>query len=193
MRNLRGFTAFSALLLAAAVSCPAFALPGEASAVIAHCGQPTAENRDTSPVTGHLQRDLYYGDTILHFEPMEGGWSFTTAWSGHLPVSRAGMEHKMPCFRDAMNEAASFPQRAEDPTIAQQTVQSPVISSNGFGVPFLWVVLALVVVLIILVALPTARRRAQRAPLLEQRPYRKPDLSESGFHSRSRDSSRIDP
>jgi len=191
MQNLRGFKAVTALFLAVVFSSPAFALPGEAAAVVAHCGQPTAENRDTSPITGHLQRDLYYADTIMHFEPMAGGWSFTTAWEGHLPISRAGLERQMPCFRDAMNEATDTRQLTGDPTYAQQSLQSSVVSSNGFGVPFLWLVLALVVVLVILLALPSGRK-ANQPVFREERPYRKPDLTESGPHARYREASRLD-
>lgn len=165
----------SALTPLAAVS--AFALPGEANAVIAHCGQPTSDSQGVSPVTGLSQRDLIYAGTILHFEPMESGWSFTTAWKGHTPVSRTKLETEMPCLSDALKEVAARPVQVADPTItADKTVQQPGIH---FGTGFLWLIFLLAVILVVFVALPSTRRRVnRRVPVIERR---KPQLASMRF------------
>jgi hypothetical protein len=150
-----------ALILTPLLATTAFALPGEAVAVIAHCGQPTTESQEVSPVTGLTQRDLTYNNVILHFESMEGGWSFTTAWKGHLPVSRTKLETEMPCFRDAMHEVAARPTKTPDPTIAADH-SVPQVGIH-FGPVFLWLIFGLAVILVVFLALPTTRRRYTKA------------------------------
>jgi len=163
----------------------AFALPGEAKAVIKHCGQPTGENQATSQVTGLMQRDLTYTNVTLHFEPSEGGWSFTTAWSGHRPLTRSELESRMPCFRDALQEVAAAPQLVIDPTTAGQG-QAPGTSSSTFGVSFLWLIAGLAVILLVFVAIPSKRRRAKRKLTMEERPYRRPIVIGIPFLHRKR-------
>jgi hypothetical protein len=175
-RTWARFAILASVLTPLAVTS-AFALPGEATAVIAHCGQPTADSQGYSPVTGLAQRDLIYSGTILHFEPMENGWSFTTAWKGHLPVSRKKLETEMPCFRDAIQDVSAHPAQIADPTItADKTVQQPGIH---FGTGFLWLIFFLAVILVIFVALPSTRRRVgRRVPVMERR---KPQLASMRF------------
>ena len=163
----------------------ASALPGEADAVVAHCGQPTGENQATSAVTGLMQRDLTYNGTTLHFEPMGGGWSFTTAWHGHLPMSRTALEARMPCFRDAMQQVAAAPKQAVDPTIAIQSTV-PQVSTTTFGISFLWVIAGLGFVLLLFVALPSTRRRRMKRLSLEERPFRRPKVLGLPFLRRKR-------
>jgi len=163
----------------------AFALPGEAAAVIQHCGPPTGENQATSQVTGLMQRDLTYSNVTLHFEPMEGGWSFTSAWSGHLPISRTELEARMPCFRDALQEVAAAPALAIDPTTAGQGL-TPGASSSTFGISFLWLIAGLAIILVLFVAMPSKRRRAKRKLTLEERPYRRPIVIGIPFLRRKR-------
>jgi len=165
MGNLRTwarFTVLASALTPLSVST-AFALPGEAKAVIAHCGQPTTQLQGVSPVTGLSQRDLTYSGTILHFEPMEDGWSFTTAWKGHLPVSRAKLETEMPCFRDAMQEVAAHPAPIPDPTITADRTAQPV--GIHFGSRFLWIIFSLAVVMVIFLSIPSRRRRMAQGTL----------------------------
>jgi len=163
----------------------AFALPGEATAVIKHCGQPTGENQATSQVTGLMQRDLTYTNVTLHFEPEEGGWSFTTAWAGHLPLSRSELEARMPCFRDALQEVAAAPALVIDPTTAGQGL-APGTSSSTFGISFLWVIAGLALILLFFVAIPSNRRRAKRKLTMEERPYRRPIVVGIPFLRRKR-------
>jgi hypothetical protein len=167
--------------------------PGEAAMVIHYCGKPNAENHTTSPITGNMQRDLYYGDAIIHFAPIQEGWAFTSAWEGNLPISRRALEARMPCFHEAMLQVAARPSAAVDPTIAMQSITPPIVESNSFGMPFLWLIVALVIVLIVLAVLPSARREQRRKTLKpEEREFRKPGLFEGTFQAKSRNPSRLD-
>ena len=174
------FVLFS-LLAAASFSVPAFALPGELVAVERHCGNPSGESKEISQVTNTMQRTLIYNDLLLHFQPQEGGWSFTTGWHGHFPITRNELENRLPCFRDAMNEVAnSAPKNAliaADPAIAQQT--GTPISADAFGIPHFWLIIILVATLIVFILVPSAaaRRRKKAAQEAEiERNFRKPDL-----------------
>lgn len=159
MRRLRVALGLCLLL----VALPAFALPGEDEAVVRHCGKPASERRDLSPVTNQIQRDLFYGDIVLHFQAVEGGWSFTTAWVKHLPMTRTALEQRLPCFRDAMQEVASAPRPALDPTIEAQTYVKP-IDGTTFGIPHFWLIIILGVILVLAVAVPSARRKKRVLP-----------------------------
>jgi hypothetical protein len=178
------FRAFFAMLALLIVSSSAFAAPGDLTSVERHCGPPNAESKEISQVTNQLERTLIYnnnGNTLyLHFEPVAGGWSFTTAWKGHLPMTRNELEGRLPCFRNAMQEAENAAKGVSnvDPTIARQTAA---MSSEGtFGIPLLWLIVALVITLLIFIFLPSARQR--RAARLARKPiehvYRKPNMDE---------------
>jgi hypothetical protein len=170
-------TCLSFLLSLSAI--PAFALPGEAAAVIRTCGLPQSENIATSEVTNRLQRDLTYGETTLHFIPDGAGWSFTTAWSGHLPISRSRLESIMPCFDEAMAQAATQPFSPTDPAIArQQTATSASVSANTWGIPHFWPILTLVMLLVIFALWPR-RNPAVPSKLPPARRYRRPGLPSS--------------
>jgi hypothetical protein len=160
----------------------AFALPGEANAVLQHCGQPSAQDQQLSPVTGQMQRSFTYNDVVLRFEPAEGGWSFTNAWNGHRPLSRSALEARMPCFRDAVQQIAAAPAPVIDPTIAAQTTL-PTPPATAFGIPFLWIIFGLAAVLAISMALPSTRRRFVRRGT-SQRFFRKPSLARFSFRRR---------
>jgi len=170
----------TSLVVLLSLSTPAFALPGEAAAVIQHCGAPKAEEQVTSQVTSRLERNLYYADDlILHFQPSENGWSFTTAWHGHLPMTRDQLEARMPCFKTAMEQAAAQPLPYVDPSIAAQTALQPV-DSTTFGIAHLWLIGGLVAVLVLLLFIfPVTKRNgraAKAAELLRTRFLRKPSL-----------------
>jgi len=167
-------------LLALTLATPAFALPGEAAAVLQHCGAPKAEEQMTSPVTNRLERNLYYGnDTIMHFQPSENGWSFTTGWMGHIPVTRDMLAARMPCFRDAMQQAATAPLPYVDPSVAVQTSLQPVDEAT-FGIAHFWLIAGLALLLLVLVlVIPSARRKSsysRTADILRRRVLRKPSL-----------------
>jgi hypothetical protein len=182
--GLRTTLAIMTALLIAGAS-PLHALPGEANAVIAHCGEPHAEHYGTSPVTNTTQRDLIYNDLTLHFEPLEGGWSFTTAWRGHFPVTRKELEKTLPCFRAAMEQVAAGPQQVVDPTIAAQSQAGTPMSTSTWGIPHLWLIVALIVLtLLILFLLPSRRRPAAIAP--PDRIFRKPNLRGMVFRRKPR-------
>ena len=158
---------------------PAAALPGELDAVIRRCGTPHAQNYTTSQVTGRPQRDLIYSDSLLlHFEPEEGGWSFTTAWSGHFPVTRSSLETRLPCFRDALAEVAAKPAVTIDPTIATQTNSPAPVSQTNFGIDHLWLIAVLVVITGVLLLIPRRARKGDVASIPDVRRYRKPLLRE---------------
>jgi len=168
------------LLLALSLSIPAFALPGDAAAVMQHCGAPKSEEQMTSPVTNRLERNLYYADdVILHFQPSENGWSFTSAWDKHFPMTREMLEARMPCFRNAMKEAESQPLPYIDPSIAQQTTMQPVDPST-FGIANFWLIAGLIVILaLFFILVPAARRRNngdRTEGILRKRFLRKPKL-----------------
>jgi hypothetical protein len=148
---------------------PALALPGEAAAVIAHCGQPARDFQDVSPVTSQPERNLVYADTILRFQPMAADWSFLSAWRGHLPETRAALEKRMSCFGDALQQVAAAPKAIPDPTIAADKVPQPV-PMTGFGIPFLWLIFILGAILIVFLARPYSRRTSTRTlPVIERR------------------------
>jgi len=157
---------------------PQYGSPGEMDAVIRLCGNPRGISKGISPVTNTLQRNLMYSDTlILHFQPVKGGWGFTTGWDGHLPVTRQQLEARMPCFRQAMTEAAAAPAPKSnvDPTIADQTA-APAFNNANFGIPHLYLILVLVGIVLLFVLIPTAKQRRRRRLELEERNYRKPDV-----------------
>ena len=107
MSICKGFWARFLLLAFVLTPIAAYALPGDADAVIRRCGKPSTEYMGTSPVTGGVQRELSYNDVTLRFLPMGNGWSFTTGLNGRLPVSRDLVETQMPCFRVALAEVAA--------------------------------------------------------------------------------------
>ena len=156
-----------------------FASPGEMDAVIRLCGKPKGISKGISPVTNTLQRNLIYSDTlILHFQPIQGGWGFTTGWDGHVPVTRDQLSTPMPCFRQALAEAASAPIQKPntDPTIADQTATVPFNNSN-FGIPHLYLIFILAGVVLLCILIPTAKQRKRRKANLENRVIRKPDVA----------------
>jgi hypothetical protein len=158
----------------------AFALPGEASAVLAHCGSPASDYQSTSQVTEQVERNLTYGNVILHFERSGGGWSYLSAWDGHTPISKQHVSSLMPCFSDALEEVAANPATVADPTLAaDQATPTPGIKFNR---AFLILIFVLAAILIVTVALPaTRRRRVGRLPI-QVRTYRKPRAT--GFRFR---------
>jgi len=159
----------------------AFASPGELDAVVRHCGPPGAESTETSQVNNQLQRTLIYNKVLLlHFKPVAGGWSFTTAWNNHLPMTRNELEARLPCFRNAMQEAGAAAAPAIDPTIASQTA-SQTVNDTTFGIPHFALLVLLVITLLVLLLLPSARqrqlaRRQARKPV--EHVYRKPNMDE---------------
>ena len=170
----------SLILLASSV--PAFAAPGELDAVIKRCGIPGGESKEISQVTNQLERTLIYnGNSYLHFEPVAGGWAFTSAWNGHLPMSRKEVENRMPCFHQAMQDAANAAPNASgiDPAIAQQSI-NPTANDATFGIPHFALIVFLVITLIVFLLLPSARQRQvaheQAKPI--ERVYRQPNLDE---------------
>ncbi|MEO6924550.1 MAG: hypothetical protein ABI142_12055, partial [Bryocella sp.] len=56
-----GIWSLAALAFAVVAPLQAFALPGEADAVVAQCGPPTSDVQATSQVTGGMQRSITYG------------------------------------------------------------------------------------------------------------------------------------
>jgi len=172
------FCHFLLSLTLLASSAPAFA-GDELLAVERHCGNPGAESKETSPINGQLERTLIYNNVLyLHFKPTASGWSFTTAWNNHLPMTRNEVEGRLPCFRDAMKDAASTA-TTMDPTIA---VQSAPDSSNegAFGIPHFGLIVFLVITLLVFIVVPSARQRRlarqNRKPV--EHIYRKPNLDE---------------
>ena len=161
-------------ILLAAFALPAFASPTDDESVIRHCGHPLSDQRGNSQVTGEYQRNLFYpNDVIIHFAPVDGGWTLTGAWLKHVAVTREGLASNLSCVRVALEEAAKAPKPEIDPTIAQQTTQ-PRTSSNMFGIPFLWLILALIVAVLIFAVLPSRRAAPPTRP--EPRsPRRLPD------------------
>lgn len=161
-------------ILPIALSLPAAAAPGDADTVIRHCGQPSGEGIANSVVTERLQRDLIYGPMRLHFIPDGAGWSFSTAWSGHLPVSRAQTEARMPCVRQALAESeAAQPLASADPTIAMEVPSTATISANTWGIPRLPLLFLLVLMVIALALIPWGRKHRRprpRVPSLRRRP-----------------------
>jgi hypothetical protein len=163
-------------------SASAFAAPGELNSVVLHCGPPGAESRETSQITGEQQRTLIYDNSLyLHFQPVATGWSFTTAWKGHLPMTRGEIENHMPCFRQAMQEAAAAVpvEPGIDPALAAQSVP-PRNNNNSFGVPHLPLIVFLIITLLVFLIVPSARARrlARQQTKPVEHIYRKPNLEE---------------
>jgi len=145
-----------------------------------HCGPPGAESKETSQVDGQLRRTLIYNKVLLlHFEPVAGGWAFTTAWNNHLPMTRNELEGRLPCFHSAMQEAAASAPATIDPTIASQTPQQ-VSNDTTFGIPHFALIVLLFITLLVFILLPSARQRklAREAKKPIKRIYRTPNLDE---------------
>ncbi len=180
----KGFWARSLLMAFVLAPIAAYALPGDADAVLRHCGKPTAEYIGTSPVTGGVQRELSYNDVTLRFLPMGSGWSFTTALNGRLPVSRDLVEAQMPCFRVALAEVAAAGVEAAS------GLQTGTLATGkvGSGVAFVWLLFGLGGVLVVFLVLPATRRRVQKPVTMpmESRPYRKPQVVGVPFRRRVR-------
>jgi hypothetical protein len=168
------------LITLLASSVPAFASPSELDAVVRHCGPPGAESKETSPVNGQLERTLIYNKVLLlHFEPVAGGWAFTTAWNSHLPMTRNELEGRLPCFRSAMQEAAASGSATIDPTIASQSTTQP-SNDATFGIPHFALIVLLFITLLVFILLPSARQRklAREAKKPIEHTYRKPNMDE---------------
>ncbi len=152
----------------------------EAAAVERHCGQPQAEHEGMSQVTNRLQRDLRYGDATLHFVPDGQGWTFTTAWRGHLPVMRSNLEESMPCFGDAVKEVAVRPVALEDPTIAQQV--TPAVRLVNADIARMVVIVLLVIMVLGLAFWPrkVAILAAHPAPMRTRKPRSRARLPRIG-------------
>jgi hypothetical protein len=161
----------------------AFAAAGDATAVLSHCGTPTNDYATTSVVTGQAERNIVYGNVILHFDPTGGGWNYLSAWDGHTPISKAHVSRLMPCFSDALTEAAAAQITPLDPTIASDQAVAPV--GIRFNRAFLILMFVLFGILIISVAIPATRRRRRRATLpITARPYRTPRVTGLRFRRR---------
>lgn len=170
-----------ALLLA---SLPAVASPADLAAVEQYCGKPSGEHQGVSLVTNRMQRDLTYGQVILHFQPVENGWSFLSGWYNHLPLTQSSAEEHMPCFAQAMASVKSaIPEGGpafEDPAIRAQTVEVNA-DARDFGIPHLRLILVLSVIVLLCFFLPSARRRQTRPMEIESlRQRRKPLLERIG-------------
>jgi hypothetical protein len=164
-------------------STPSFASPGDASAVLAHCGTPQSDTTATSEVDDLPQRTLTYDHTRLNFQQLQGvsgaGWSFTSGWVGPLPMSAREIANRMPCFRDALDEAsARYQNRLShvDPSIAARAGTIIGQPHGAFGINHLWLIVFLIgIIAIFALAIPRRRRRVTHNPVV--RPYRRPDLT----------------
>ena len=188
------FVSSAALFLVAFAPLAASAESGEAAAVLQYCGAPSSEHQGISQVTNKMERDLIYGDIILHFQPAEDGWQFLSGWRDHLPLTQRMTEDRMPCFREAMvaakTEQPSQAPVSVDPTIRQQTTV-PAEDTNTFGIPHLRMIILLAIIVAVLLFLPGGRRRASRQPRIESMRYqRKPSLTD--HPSRSKPADRVD-
>jgi hypothetical protein len=184
MSICKGFWAHFLLLMFVLAPMAAYALPGDADAVIRHCGRPSTEDMGTSPVTGGVQRELSYNELTLRFLPMGSGWSFATALNGQVPVSQGSVEAQLPCFRVALAEVATAGVDAI-PTLRAGT---ETMGKTGYGVPFMWLLFGVGGILVVFLVLPTTRRRVQKqvSMPMETRPYRKPQVVGVPFRRRVR-------
>jgi hypothetical protein len=162
---------------------PAFASPGDMAGVLAHCGAPDADISSTSEVNSLPERSLTYGGVRLNFQQLQGdvagGWSFTTAWAGHFPLTKGDVSQRMPCFRDGIEEAQIRNQNVlthADPGIVDQSA-AQTQPHGAFGIAHWWLIIFLIGVLAIFaVALPRHRRMV-KGPELADRPFRRPRLA----------------
>jgi hypothetical protein len=153
-------------LLVSLATVPAFALPGESSAVLEQCGAPTSQSSNVLPTGSRDERTLTYGDLTMHFEPMQGRWTFTNAWRGETEISRSQLSTQMPCFRKAMDEAAAEPTYGL-PSLTTETQIGP------FGIPHFFLIAFLVLALFAIAIWPR-QRPEERDPAPTNRPYRRP-------------------
>jgi len=168
---------FLAILLLSATALPALALPGEAAAVMAHCGAPNADTQSTSQVNNLPMRTLTYGHMRLNFEQIGSGWSFTTGWNNHIPENMNEVAKHMPCFSAAMNQVAAAADRSgADPTIVAQTT-IPTLNRATFGIANLWLILFIAGAIAVFgILIPRARKMVRR-PKLQDRILRRPRLN----------------
>jgi len=179
-----------AMLFTLMPALPALAESGDAAAVIRYCGAPSSEHQGVSDVTGKMQRDLSYGGLILHFVPEEDGWSFQSGWYDHLPLTEKMTEARLACFQQAM--AASQAEKPggaaiyEDPTIRQEA-PAPAGNESTFGIPHLWLILALAVLVAAFLLLPARKRQqATMADVEKMRQRRKPRAFPRSFPNEDR-------
>ncbi len=159
---------------------PAVASAGDLASVEKYCGKPINDKQEVSQVTNKMERDLTYGPVILHFLPVENGWSFLSGWYNHLPLTRDMAENHMPCFAQAMASVQTALPVAgtayEDPAIRAQTAD-PSAETRDFGIPHLRLILVLSAIVVICFFLPSARRRQPRPMEMDRlRQRRKPLL-----------------
>ena len=186
--------------LAAFLALPFVALPiiaesGDAAAVVQYCGKPVSEQQGISQVTNRVERTLTYDTFILHFEPAADGWAFLSGWHGHLPMTEKMVASRMPCFAQAMAvsraEQPGGPAAFEDPAIRQQTAV-PGADHSTFGIPHLWLIVVLAIVVVILFLLPGSRRRHLRQPAeVETMRYKRKPIMDR-FRQRRRPRSGLD-
>ncbi|MES2390224.1 MAG: hypothetical protein V4555_01185 [Acidobacteriota bacterium] len=148
------------------VTLPAFALPGEASAVLEQCGAPTSQSSNVLPTNSRDERTLTYGNLTMHFEPLQGRWSFTNAFRGEESVSRSQLAAQMPCFHKALGEAAA------QPVFGTSSLTSAT-SPGPFGIPHFYLIGFLVLSLIVFGFWPRKGDQAHD-PVPANKPYRRP-------------------
>lgn len=167
----------ASLALILIVATPlAFAASSDDELILRHCGHPLNESRGLSPTTNEWQLDFTYpDDVVLHLRPVNGGWTFVSAWMKHLPLSRERAAERFQCLREALAESSAAP-TAVDPTIAAQVHDRTYLAETGSSVPFLWLILVLAATLFVIIFIPARRRRLKRELPAPRSPQRKPEV-----------------
>ena len=168
-----------ALTLLCLCALPTQGEPGDAAAVRRYCGVPKTDREAVSRATNGVERDLTYGRLTLRFLPADGGWTFSSGWSG-LPLTERMVADRLPCFQAALTASAARPRNDaptfEDPTSKAQRV-TPDLGADTFGISHFWQIVVLAIMILIALLLPDVRRRDRRRAQLERfRHRRRPRL-----------------
>ena len=155
-------------VLLSLATVPAFALPGESATVLEQCGAPTYQSSNVQPTSSRDERTLAYGNLTMHFQPMDGRWSFTNAFRGEEVVSRSQLSAQMPCFRKALDEAAAQPLYGT-PSLTTDANPGP------FGIPHFFLIAFLVLSLLVFGLWPR-KHDGERDPVPANRSYRHPTI-----------------
>jgi hypothetical protein len=190
--NLRTARALCVSFFLSVLPVSAFALAGDAAAILAHCGPPSSDqviHQDTP----QMERVIAYSDIELVFASSNNDWSFTHATRASMPLPQDALFASMHCVSDALEEISAAPPQLEA-TVNQPSAETASASAAREKV---FVAVAIVVLLGVLffairpytrseVARPAttvAPRAPQRRPSATGIKFRKPeDTNPSGVH-----------
>lgn len=170
----------------------AFALAGDASAILAHCGPPSSD-KILHQNTPQMERVISYSDTELLFASSNNDWSFTHAMRAGMPLAQDALFASMHCVSDALEEVSAAPPQSA--VTVTQPANGTSSATDTHERIFLWVAVLVFCGVLFFAIRPYTRSEAvkpstQRSPRAPQRrpsttgiKFRKPeDTNHSGTY-----------